>query len=38
MTLTTRAVSGAAVVAADGLGQTLVDTRQSLADDTETAR
>lgn len=38
MTLTTRAVSGAAVVAADGLSHTLLDTRQGLADDPEAAR
>ena len=38
MTLTTQAVGGAVVVAADELSQTLVDTRQSPSDDAGTAR
>ena len=38
MTLTTRAVRGAAVVAADGLSHPVVDTRQGLADVAEAAR
>ena len=38
MTLTTPAVSGAAVVAADELSHTLVDARHGPSDDVEAAR